>query len=197
MLQELKMTFSVAEVKRRAGFTFAELMIAIAILGIVAAIAIPQLSEYLPRSRVNGAARELFTELQVSKMRAISENNNYVITFNTSNNTFKIHDDDNSNGTEDTGESVKTVDIEERYPGIGYGYITGTYNTSGSALISKPVTFSGTPPSLTFKPTGLSKAGAAYLIPTAETSEKDRQRAITSAITGRVRLYRHTGTEWE
>lgn len=191
------MRFSIVEVKREAGFTFAELMITIAIVGILAAIAIPQLSEYLPRSRVNGAARDLFTELQVSKMKAISENNNYVITFNTSNNTYKIHDDDNSNGMEDTGESIKTVDIEERYPGTGYGYITGTYNTSGSALISKPVTFSGTPPTLTFKPTGLAKAGAVYLIPIAETSEKDRQRAITVTMIGRVRLYRHTGTEWE
>jgi type IV fimbrial biogenesis protein FimT len=197
MLEEGIMTFSAAEAKREAGFTLAELIVTIAVLGIIAAIAIPQVSEYLPISRVNGAAIELFTELQLAKTRAISENNDYVITFDTSNNTYKIHDDDNGNGGEDTGESVKSVDIEERYPGIGYGYIAGTYNTSGSALISKEVTFSGNPPTLTFKPTGLGKAGAVYLIPTAETSNKERQRAITVATTGRVRLYRHTGTTWE
>ena len=191
------MIFSVARLKREVGFTLAELVITIGIMGVVAAIAVPQFSEYLPISRVSGAAKELCTELQAAKMRAISENNNYVITFNTTNSSYKIHDDDNSNGGEDTGESIKIVDIEESYPGIGYGYITGTYNTSGSTLISKAVTFTGCPPSLTFKPTGLAKAGTAYLIPVAETSQKDRQRAVTVAITGRVRLYRHTGTVWE
>ena len=74
--------------KQAKGFTIIEVMIVIAVLGILATVAIPNYMDWLPKSRVNGAARELFTEMQLAKMKAISENNNYVITFDTANNSY-------------------------------------------------------------------------------------------------------------
>jgi type IV fimbrial biogenesis protein FimT len=187
--------------KRESGFTLLGLLSAVVILGILAGIAIPSYQSWLPKSRVSGAAREFFSDLQLARMSAISENNNYVITFDTGNNRYSIYDDnDNDFDTSgvESGELLKTVDIDDRYQGIGYGYIAGN-NPSGNPITGE-VTFTGTPPSVTFKSTGLSnKAGSVYLIPTTDTSRKDRQRAITVSIIGRVRLYRHTGTGsvWE
>ncbi len=82
MAQDLHIKHMMRQAK---GFTLLELMIVIAIIGIMAAVAIPNFRDSLPKSRVNAAARELFTEMQLARMKAISENNYYVITFDTGN----------------------------------------------------------------------------------------------------------------
>ena len=173
--------------RRDLGFTMVEMMIVVAVMAILAAIAIPSYYEYLPKSRASGAARQLFTEMQYAKMRAISENNDYKIEFDTTNNRYRIYDDT---------VLIKTINIGEAHSGIAYGYVSGN-NWNGDA-ITGAVTFSGTPPSVTFRSTGLAnKNGTVYLKPTGDTARKDRQRAISVKQTGRVRLYKHNGSTWE
>ena len=48
--------------RQAKGFTIIELMIVIAVLGILSAIAIPNYMDYLPKSRVNAAARDVPTQ---------------------------------------------------------------------------------------------------------------------------------------
>ncbi len=196
------------------GFSLIELIVVITIIAIAVGIIIPVYSSMKPTIRINGAARQIMGDLMWAKMRAVSENNDYVIIFGSagpdlSNDTYYIYDDDDSDfnpptvGTE-TGELVKTVVISDEYKETGYGYVTGINKTDNITLLAgDAVTF--TPADGTiwfkFKPNGRSnKNGGIYLIlDEDETSgSKDRSRAVTVLQTGRVRIYNYNNAgNWE
>ncbi|TMA94898.1 MAG: type II secretion system protein, partial [Deltaproteobacteria bacterium] len=47
----------------RRGFSLGEILVAIGVFAILAAIALPQFTAFRPQSRLNGAARQVFSEL--------------------------------------------------------------------------------------------------------------------------------------
>ncbi len=67
--------------KNNSGFTLAELMVAISIMAILSAIALPAYTTWLPGYKMNSAARELYSSLQQAKMAAIKSNTQYSVVF--------------------------------------------------------------------------------------------------------------------
>jgi prepilin-type N-terminal cleavage/methylation domain-containing protein len=65
------------------GFTVIELMAAIGVASILMAIAIPSLLSTLPGLRLTDAARQVATDLQQIRMKAIAQNIPYQISFST------------------------------------------------------------------------------------------------------------------
>ena len=87
MIRMLHFSFAVLGRKKKmtsfsqSGFTLAEAMIAIAVIGILSAIAIPAIMNWLPNMRLQSTARNLLADMQNAKSQAIKTNTNVTLTF--------------------------------------------------------------------------------------------------------------------
>ncbi|MBW2129982.1 MAG: prepilin-type N-terminal cleavage/methylation domain-containing protein, partial [Deltaproteobacteria bacterium] len=63
--------------KKQEGFTLLELIMTMVILAILATIAIPTFSVWLPEYRLKKAARDLYSNIQLAKMQAVRTNRDH------------------------------------------------------------------------------------------------------------------------
>jgi len=93
-------------VAHAAGFTLVEIMVTLAIIGIISSVTAANVIRDMPRHRLTNAASQLAWTFRALRMQAISKNRDVTVTF-TSNHVYTI----------DSGE-VKTVDLNVAYPGV-------------------------------------------------------------------------------
>lgn len=91
-------------IRRQEGFTLTEILVAMAIMSILAAIAIPNWSTLLPNYALNSAARQVQSELHKLKSRAVAENANFRLVFSATTYTYSMEKYSGSSYTA-TGET--------------------------------------------------------------------------------------------
>lgn len=64
-----------------SGFSFFELVAALALMGIVMAMALPNWSKLLPSYHLDGSVRQIQSELHNIKMRAVAENVSFQLSY--------------------------------------------------------------------------------------------------------------------
>lgn len=67
---------------KQKGFTLVEVVTVVALIGILAAIAVPSFLNWLPNIRLNAAARNFYSNMQMGKTEAIKRNGNVVVLIN-------------------------------------------------------------------------------------------------------------------
>jgi len=88
------------------GFSLIELMVSIALMSIMFLIGLPAMSRYMKTNRLLGASANLAGELRLARQRAVSEENNVVFSWDLTDDKYQWLDDDDNDGTADTGEYV-------------------------------------------------------------------------------------------
>lgn len=142
------------------GFTLTELIIVLGIIGVVLMLAQTWLVSQLPHWRLNGAARQVTSDLLGAKMKAVVERNRQRVFFQ-DNHRYVLLDDDNNNGKSDPGEQLEARDIQENYRDV---MMTASNNPS-------------------FLPRGTASSLASITL-----SNSAGKRIITVSITGRVKV---------
>lgn len=100
------------------GFTMLELMVCVAILGILASIGIPRYIQYLPKSRLNGATSMIVADLMGARMKANKLNRKVQVYF-INNHQYRICDDaDGQNGVANPEGDAVLRDIWVEYEGV-------------------------------------------------------------------------------
>lgn len=89
-----------------SGFTVMELCVVIGMAMLLMGIAVPSFLSWLPTFRLSAAARQVATDLQVARMRAVAQNTSNTVTFTASDGTYTF-----TLGTD-------SRDLDVLYPGI-------------------------------------------------------------------------------
>ena len=131
------------------GFTMIEVMVTIVILSILLAISIPAFSRWLPNYRLRGAARELYSNLQLAKAGAIKDRVEWAVRFSAdSYEVWSALDPDTPtqnrdwespfSATDDT--LIKTVTLSDYGSGVTFGAGNAGSAVGGGTITAVPAT---------------------------------------------------------
>lgn len=156
--------------KSEDGFTLIELLITVALVGILGAIAVLNTPQMLNNYRARGAARQLYSDMQMARLTAIKGGRPWCLIFNGSTFTSYRVVDSGADGICNAGDTVdasgeKSVGISSEYKVSSLAHNFGSTN------------------SLNFNPNGTANGGTVTV-----TTASKTMLVTVSNNTGSVRI---------
>ena len=93
----------------KKGFTIIELLVVLAIVGIIITLAVSSMANTIPHLRLNDFTREIVSKINLARSVAIARNKACVVSFNKLENTYNIFMDDNENYQREDAEDAITA----------------------------------------------------------------------------------------
>ena len=131
---------------RSEGFTLPELMVVLVIFGIMTAVALPGFNKFMRSLDLNNQVQRTATMIRVIRQKAITENNNYVVYWSSTDQGWGWWDDDDNDGVKD---GMERYAAPEKLP----GWITVTNSTTNPFPSD----------SLSFQPNGSASASGSVI----------------------------------
>jgi len=103
-----------------SGFTTVELIVVVSIISLLTAIAMWGMREPLATYKAKGAARQIYGDLQMARLKAVKEGTDWGVEYNGTIYAVKNSGPDGNWDTWNTGddEMSKIVDLDSDFPGI-------------------------------------------------------------------------------
>ena len=98
-----------------AGFSLIELSVVLVLLGLIVAVGMPALQDWLERYRVRTAAQLLASDMQLQRMRAVSRNTVHTIVFDAANGNYTLWGNIRSDPRRITASSIPPGSSNDRY----------------------------------------------------------------------------------
>jgi type II secretion system protein H len=177
--------------KRQAGVTLIELIIVIAIIGIILGIAITTIGNRSPVAQLKSDARDIVSNMQLARVNAIRDTRPWAIQFDTDNQRYLIYSNSGeewkSEDWTDGDETVfRNVMLNRR---VNFGTNKGA-RPGGTMPANGSITYSAN--RVVFNPNGTSESGTVYL-----TIGSGETIAISSlSTTGRIKVWENFGNAW-
>ena len=165
------------------GLTLIEILVALVIIGVAVTLAAPSFTAWLGSSTVKKTARQLVTDLQFAKMKAVAEGVQYRVSFDSASGSYVVQ---RGNASIDSG-SWTTVGIERRIADKTNPYyakgVTLKQNYPGGVVLFSPLGSSG------MGTVKLSTGACTDGTTVCQTSPPRRcEKCVRTILTGRVAL---------
>lgn len=176
----------------RAGFTVAEMLAVLVIMGIMAAIAVPRLD--IAEVRTAGAVQVAGSTLLAAQRAAVTRQHDVVVAFDPTGRAIRLHYDRDNDGRADAGEEVRAEPLAE-------GVVFGRGAAPAYFVGPDAVTFTRRAPDglrvVTFHRSGsASEEGGVYLT-TRRGRAADARVVVVDRATGRASWLAYTGSTWK
>ncbi len=171
----------------KKGFTLVEVMVVVAILGIIAAIGTTGLLRSLPAMRLKSAARDIFSASMQAKAEAVRRGENVTILFDTANNRYLMFLDSDNDEVVDAGETVllAATPLPDRVTFDPNLVVNGTPHADGVSFANNALVFSprGIPAGA-----GGGLGGGTVGLRAVDSRATVRQRTVAVSTAGRVNM---------